>query len=479
MIPSPLSPNPGIGILHLGLGAFHRAHQAAFTEDAVAAAGGDWGIEAVAMRNPALATALTARGGRYTLIERHPQGPVLREIGIIRRAVALPGQTEAVAARLADPAIRVATLTVTEKGYGADPSTRALDRADPAVAQDLAQPEGPPRSLAGLLVRGLAQRRAAGAGGLTLISCDNLAGNGRLLEGLVAEMAARSDPGLGRWIAASCRFPDSMVDRITPAASPATLALAEAALGHPDPAAIETEPFRQWVIAGDFAGPRPAWEAAGVLFVPEVAPFEQLKLRMLNGTHSLIAALGALAGLAAVRDAMARPALRALARLHMDRMAMTLPALPGLDPGGYAAALVSRLANPAIDHRLLQIAQDGSQKLPQRLLAPAAEALARGLPVDTVALAVAAWIRFLGGRDDAGAPLPLVDPLAERLRAALLRAGPGPEARVAALAALPGLAHHGALDHPGFAAAVAAQLQTLDTRGAEAAAAALMGAQPA
>lgn len=467
-IPSPLPPDLRTGILHLGLGAFHRAHQAPFTQDAIAAAGGDWGIEAVSMRNPDLAERLNAQQGRYTLVERHPDGPRLSEISVIRRAHALPGNVASVAARMADPSIHVVTITVTEKGYCADLATRTLDRGAAGVAADL-RATGEPRSLPGLLALGLSLRQKAGLGGLTLISCDNLPENGRLLAALVGEFAAATDSRLAHWIADNCAFPSAMVDRITPASSGETFALVEAETGSPDPVAVETEPFRQWVIEDRFAGPRPAWEAAGAEIVADVVPFEAMKLRCLNGAHSLIAYAGALAGLDAVRDVMAEDALAAMARLHMARAATTLPEAPGLDPAAYADALVRRFANPAIRHSCRQIAMDGSQKLPQRIFAPAREALAAGLPTDTFAFATAAWIAFVSDPDG-----PLDDPLADALRTAT--GGQTPEARLAALARLPGLAHDGLLDTPRFADAVVGHLRQIEMEGVRAAARRLLAA---
>lgn len=469
MIPSPLRGDIGTGILHLGLGAFHRAHQAAYTQDAVAAAGGDWGIEAVSMRNPALADALTAQGGRYTLIERHAEGPRLLDMSVIRRAWALPGNAARLVARMADPSIRIVTITVTEKGYGADLAARRLNRADAVVAHDLANRAAPRQSLVGHLVAGLAARRDAGSSGLTVMSCDNLPENGTLLACLIRDFAAEVDPGLVDWIERHCRFPDSMVDRITPAANEATFAIAEAALGRPDPGAIETEPFRQWVIEDNFAGPRPEWETAGAQLVRDVAPFEMMKLRLLNGSHSLIAYLGALRGLPAVRDVMANAELGAAVRVFMRHAAATLPPNRGLDAAAYAAALIARFENRAIQHRCLQIAADGSQKMPQRIFAPARERLETGGDISAFALATAGWIRFLHGQDETGARLDIKDPLADHLRRALQDAGSKPLARVAALARVPGLAHGGVLDNRRFAESVAALLEVFDGDGTMAA----------
>lgn len=415
-------------ILHFGLGAFHRAHQAAFTQDA-----GGWRIESVSMRNPALSDALNAAGGRWHLVERAPDGPRVTEMTVIDRAHCLATDPAGTVARLADPDMHVVTATVTEKGYGFDPATRQLDPAHPAIAPDLAAPQRP-RGLVGALVEGLRLRRAAGQGGLTVMSCDNLTGNGHLLGTLVQDFAGRVDSGLAGWIAATCTFPDTMVDRITPATTPETLAFVKAATGRDDPLAVETEPFRQWVIEDRFAGPHPDWRAAGALVVTDVAPYEVMKLRMLNGSHSLIAYLGSVAGFESVRDVMAVPDLRAVVAAHMHAAAATLPAIDGFDPSAYAAALVARFENPAIRHLCLQIATDGSQKMPQRIFAAAADALRRGQDGAAFALATAVWLRFLQGRGDRGDVLPLNDPRADALSRAAGTDGGDPAKAVAAVA---------------------------------------------
>jgi fructuronate reductase len=441
-------------ILHFGLGAFHRAHQAAFTQDA-----GGWQIEAVSMRNPALSDALNAAGGRWHLVERAPGGPVVREMTVIDRAHCLAANPAGTLARMAAPEVKVVTATVTEKGYGFLPATRRLDPGHPSIAPDLANPTAP-IGLVGALVEGLRLRRAAGMGGLTIISCDNLTGNGHLLAGLVEEFARLRDPALADWIAAACAFPDSMVDRITPASTEATFAAVREATGETDPLAVETEPFRQWVIEDRFAGPRPTWENAGALIVPDVAPYEVMKLRMLNGSHSLIAYLGAVAGLEAVRDVMAQPALHKLVQAHMQAAAATLPAIPGFDPAAYAADLIRRFENPAIRHLCLQIAADGSQKLPPRIFSPAAEALARGEDAGAFALATAAWARFLQGRSDAGAILTPSDPLIEPLSMAAASATP-----VAALARALGLQDRLPFTSAPWCALVETRLAALRTQG--------------
>ncbi len=405
------------GIVHLGLGAFHRAHQAVYTDDALAAAGGDWRIVAVSLRSAATADALTRQGNWYSLIVRDEAGAKARVVGSIADALSAPRDPEAVLRRLADPAIRIVTLTVTEKAYGLNRETGGLDPAHEAVAHDLRHPDRPV-GVIGYLVEALRRRREAGTPPFTVLCCDNFPENGKLVRRLVSGFASEVDGELAAWIESEVAFPSSMVDRITPAPTPETLALAEDLLGRPDAAAVEAEPFSQWVIEDNFPTGRPAWEAGGALFVADVAPYEKMKLRMLNGAHSLIAYAGFLAGHACVRDAMADTGLVWRVNRHIRAAARTLDPVPGIDLGNYGDDLMRRFANPFIAHETYQIAMDGTEKLPQRLLQPAMDALARGEDADVFALAVAFWMRYALGRTDAGETYELRDPRQEQLAAA-------------------------------------------------------------
>lgn len=406
----------GTGIVHLGLGAFHRAHQAVATDDALAAQGGDWRICAVSLRSTALAEALTPQNGLYTLIERGVEGSRARVIGAISNTIA--NDPAATLAALCDPAIKIVTLTVTEKGYGIDRTSGAHDPAHPAVAADLESPQAPSGVL-GLLTAALAARRKAGAQPFTVLSCDNLPENGRLLRGGVIGFARAIDPGLADFIAAEVSFPSSMVDRITPATTDRTFADAADATGCIDLAAVETEAFSQWVIEDHFPQGRPAWEAGGAIFVSDVTPFERAKLTMLNGTHSMLAYAGFLSGHEFVRDVMEDGDLPALVRRHLDAAAGVLPALPEFDLGDYAAALETRFRNPSIDHATYQIAMDGTEKLPQRIFAPACAALAADRPIRPFAFAAAAWMRYVMGTNDSGASHALRDPREVEIRSRL------------------------------------------------------------
>lgn len=413
------------GILHIGLGAFHRAHQAVYTDAALAEAFGPWGIEAVSLRSTGTVEALRAQSGLYSVLVREGEETHSQVVGAIVGMHAGRAGPETVLQRLADERTRVVTLTVTEKAYGIDPASGELDAAHPDVAHDLATPRRP-RGVIGYLVEGLARRRERKVPPFTVLCCDNLPTNGQLVERLVKRFAQECDSDLAKWIADNVAFPSSMVDRIVPAPTTKTLEDAERLLGCRDEAAVETEPFMQWVIEDRFSAGHPAWDAAGALFVPEVAPYEHMKLRLLNGAHSLIAYLGQNRDIAYVRDVMAVEDHRNLVARLMQQAARTLPPVPGIDIGDYMESLIERFSNRAIAHSTKQIAMDGTQKLPQRLLLPAAKAMAEGSDSSAFARAVAEWIAFCcraSGIDD---------PREKELRSAAsqaMSAGGGPAAR--------------------------------------------------
>jgi fructuronate reductase len=422
------------GIVHLGLGAFHRAHQAVYTEEAVAAAGGDWGIIGVAPRSTAVFDALTAQDKLFSVTTLPGGTRVIGAFSGLRHAAADP---DAVVQLLAAPAVRVVTLTVTEKGYLLDPATGALL---PGLLPDLASTR-PPETVPGLLVRGLLARCRADAGPIALVSCDNLPANGQRLRGLV-ELALRSvAPPVGAaaldWVAANVTFPGTMVDRIVPASTPALLDTAAAALGARDLAAVGGEPYKQWVIEDTFPGGRPAWERAGAVLTSDAGPWERLKLRTLNGVHSAIAYLGALAGRETIAQALAIPGMEAtMRRFITDDIAASLVAPEGVTVVEYGDAVLARFANPAIAHRTIQVAMDGSQKLPQRVLHTIIDLRAAGATPRWATLVVAAWMRFVRGVADDGRELPLDDPLAATIRERLLAAPDTPSGTVAALLGL-------------------------------------------
>lgn len=387
----------GVGMVHLGLGAFVRAHVAVYTDDVLAREFGDWGIAGVSLNRPDQRDRLAPQDGLYTLLERDSDTVSARVIGCLKQAIFAPEDPAALVALMADPATHIISLTVTEKGYCLDRATGRLDAAHPDIVHDLANPLAP-RSAPGFIVAALRARRAAGVAAPTVLSCDNLPHNGHLLAGLIRDFAALGDDGLAGWIEAEVAFPCTMVDRIVPASTEAELQDAVALTGLEDAAPVSHEVFRQWVIEDRFVGPRPAWERAGAQMVADVAPWEHMKLRLLNGAHSALAYLGLLAGHETVADAVAAPALRAeIEALWRDELVPAVPPPPGVDLHGYTRELMARFANSAVRHRLAQIAMDGSQKLPQRLLAPLRERMAAGQASPRIARAVAAWIIHLEG----------------------------------------------------------------------------------
>lgn len=409
------------GIVHLGLGAFARAHLAAVNESALhAGAGGGWGIAGVSLRQADTRDALAPQDGLYALAlnsadDRGSPRQSLAVIGCLLETLVAPEDPQAVLARIAHENTRIVSVTVTEKGYCHDPASGRLNLDHPDIAHDLDHP-AQPRSTIGFLVWGLQRRREAGRGPITLMSLDNLPSNGHLLRGMVLAFAERADAGLARWIAAECAFPCSMVDRIVPRTTDEDRARIAQALGLDDAWPVVAEPYLEWVVEDRFAAGRPDWAAGGARFVAEAAPFETLKLRMVNGAHSALAYLSVMAGWTTVDQALAQPALRAyLARLMRAEIVPTLPQLPGLDLEAYQQRLLQRFMNPALKHQTRQIAMDGSQKLPQRLLDTARARLAQSLPIPNLALAVAGWLHYLQGVDEAGRGYDIQDPMSEAL----------------------------------------------------------------
>ncbi len=404
-----------VGILHLGLGAFHRAHQAVYTDDILA---GDprWGICGVSLKTSRSTTVLADQDGLYSLLTREGDEATVRVIGALREFRFAGANRAGLIARFADPRITIVTATVTEKGYCHDPASGELDVGHPDIAFDLAHPDEPESAL-GILVAGLAARRAAKGGSLSFVCCDNLPHNGRLVEGLVAAFATRRDPALAAWIREHVAFPSTMVDRIVPATTPADLADAARLLGVTDAAPVTAESFGQWVIEDRFAAARPAWEDAGAQLVDDVAPFELMKLRLLNGSHSTLAYLGFLLGHEFVWQACRDPLVATLITRQMtEEIVPTLVQPPGIDLAAYCARLLERFCNRALPHRTRQIAMDGSQKLPQRLLGTVRDRLAARAPLAHLPLAVAGWIRYASGSDEQGAPIEVQDPLAPAFR---------------------------------------------------------------
>jgi fructuronate reductase len=452
-----------VGIVHLGVGAFHRAHQAVYLDDRLAAGETDWAICGASLRSPDTSRALDPQDGLYALAVRSEAGETLRVVGALRRLV---GANEALLAAMSDPAVRIVTLTVTEKGYCHDPASRLLDEDHPDIRYDLASPQAP-RSAPGFLVEALARRRAAGIAPFTIVSCDNLPNNGETVRAVIARLAELRDAELGRWVRGEVAFPSTMVDRIVPATTDEDRARISARLGVEDSWPVAAEPFTQWVIEDRFPGGRPRFEDSGATLVGDVAPFETAKLRLLNGAHSTLAYLGYLSGYETVAQAMEDADLaRLIAQLMSDEAAPTLDARATGDLGPYIAQLLARFRNPALRHRTWQIAMDGSQKLPQRLLATARARLAAGQPFDRIALGVAAWMRYVAGVDEQGRAIDVRDPLATRLRAIAEREGLEATRLAPALAGVSEVFGDDLARDPRFLTPVTSALATLIAKGA-------------
>lgn len=452
------------GVVHLGIGAFHRAHQAVVFDDALKSGDLRWGVLGASLRSPGVRDQLNPQDGLYTLVVRDGEREDLRVIGACRSVMVGPEDPAALVAAMADADVHIVTLTVTEKGYRLDPASGELLVEDPDVAADIAHIERP-RTAPGFIVAALRARRAAGLGPFTVISCDNLPHNGRRIRAGVLAMARAVDSSLAEWIAAEGAFPQTMIDRIVPATTAEDVVRLTARLGVEDQGMVKAEPFTQWVIEDRFAGERPDFAALGVQLTDAVEPWEDAKLRLLNGAHSAVAYLGALSGHEHVHEAVAVPALRAYVEALWDEAQTTLNPPPGLDVAAYRAELMARFSNSALMHRTRQIAMDGSQKLPQRLLAGAAERLAADQGIEAMALGVAAWMRWQEGVTEQGETVVVDDPLASRT-AELIEASETDEAQVRALLGLSAVFPTSLAEEPRFVEAVTAAFLALREHGA-------------
>lgn len=453
-----------IGVVHLGIGAFHRAHQAVVYDDLANAGDMRWGVRGVSLRSPDVRDRLAPQDGLFSVSVRDGGQSSDRIVGVVRDVRVAQQDPSAVIAAMAAPETHLVTLTVTEKGYHLDAASGSLRADDPDIAADIANPAAP-RTAIGFIVAALALRRARGFSPFTAASLDNLSRNGAKLRNAVLALASHKDPSLADWIEQHGAFPDSMVDRIVPAIQEQDIAAHAQRTGFVDQGLVKTEPFTQWVIEHRFAGAHPDFAAAGVHVTASVHPWETAKLRMLNGAHSAIAYLGGLAGIAFVHEFVALSAGAALVEQLWGESERTLEPVAGLDVAEYRERLMARFRNPALQHRTHQIAMDGSQKLPPRLLAPIGVALERNLPFDTLALGVAAWIRWIGGRDDAGRVIDLNDPMAVQLRRSIDGVH-DPAAQVAAVLALEAIFPAYLARNERFSIAVTQQLSRLVRLGA-------------
>lgn len=420
-------------IVHLGFGAFHRAHQAVYADILAAEHGSDWGYTEVNLIGGEQQIAdLKNQDRLYTVAEMSADAWTARVVGVVKNALhAQVDGLETVLAAMCEPQVAIVSLTITEKGYCHSPATGQLMLDHPAIVADLQNPQQP-KSAPGVIVAALARRRAAGLPAFTVMSCDNMPENGHVMRNVICAYAQAVDAGLAAWIAQNVTFPSTMVDRIVPAMTAETLDKIEQLTGVRDPAGVACEPFRQWVIEDNFVAGRPEWEKAGAELVADVLPFEEMKLRMLNGSHSFLAYLGYLSGYQHINECMEDEHFRRAARaLMLEEQAPTLN-VTGVDLTRYADMLIARYSNTGLRHRTWQIAMDGSQKLPQRMLDSVRWHLVHHHRFDLLALGVAGWMRYVGGVDEQGNRIDVSDPLLPVLQNAVMQSAEG-EARVKAL----------------------------------------------
>ena len=401
-------------IVHIGFGAFHRAHQALYTNEMLEKTGSDWGICEVNLFSHGLIEQLRSQEHRYLVAEKGAKETVIKMIGAVKESCHphLDG-IQAVLNKMAEEQVAIVSMTITEKGYCVDHASGQLDQTNPLIQHDLLHSQEP-KSAIGYIVEALRLRRERGIKAFTVMSCDNVQENGHIAKAAVLGFASLLDTDLAQWIESNVTFPCTMVDRIVPAATKEALDEIAELAGVYDPCAIACEPFRQWVIEDNFVQGRPDWDVAGAEFVKDVVPFEEMKLRMLNGSHSFLAYLGYLGGYAHISDTMNNPDYRKAAfDMMIQAQAMTLNMPEGTDLEGYAQLLIERFSNPALKHQTWQIATDGSQKIPQRMGASLRFHLENGSDYKWLTMGIAGWMRYVGGVDEQGNAIDIRDPLAE------------------------------------------------------------------
>jgi mannitol 2-dehydrogenase len=405
------------GIVHFGVGGFHRAHQALYMDNYLEQhPGSDWSISGVGLLefDRKMRDAMHSQDCLYTLVERSPEGDEARIIGSITQYQFAPDDREAVIETLAAPPCRIVTLTITEGGYYVVEGTGEFDVSHPTIQHDLQHPQAP-HGAYGFLTAALERRRQRGLSPFTVLSCDNLQGNGDLVGKMLTAFAKQQNPDLGQWIQAHVAFPNSMVDRITPSTTPADIQMVRERFGLDDDWPVVAEPFLQWVIEDQFCAGRPDWESVGVQMTDDVKPYEMMKLRLLNASHSLIGYLGTLLGYTYSSEAMGDPLIRQMVERLMHEVSPTLPPLPGIHLDRYQQTLIERFANAKVRDQLSRLCLNGSDKIPKFILGSLRDKLAQGESITYLSLAIAAWFHYLHGNDDQGRQIVIEDPMADVL----------------------------------------------------------------
>lgn len=426
------------GIVHIGVGGFHRAHQALYLDNYIAQAIKQpqhstdeptccWGICGVGLLkyDEKMRAALQAQDCLYTLIERSPQKDTARIIGAITQYLLAPDNPQAVIDTLADAQCRIVTLTITEGGYFVIEGTGEFDTHHPTVQHDLQHPDQP-LGVYGFLTAALNQRRLKGLPPFTVLSCDNIQGNGNLVGKMLTTFAHLQDPDLGQWIAEHVTFPNSMVDRITPATTPADRQMVSNQFAIEDAWPVVAEPFIQWVVEDRFCAGRPDWESVGVQMTDDVHPYEMMKIRLLNGSHLLVGYLGSLLGYTYTAEAMANPLIRSATEHLIAEVIPTLSPLKDININEYQQTLIERFSNPKVRDQLSRLCLNSSDKLPKFLLGSLRDKLKQGSSIEYLSFTIAAWFHYLGGKDDQGRPLSIDDPMADQLTAQAQAAGGDP-----------------------------------------------------
>ena len=455
-------------IVHLGFGAFHRAHQALYTSEMLEKTGADWGICEISLFGVDLIKQLRQQDHLYSVLEKDTDAITAKISGSVTESVhpKLDG-TQAVIDKMAEPQVAIVSLTITEKGYCADLSTGHLDLNNPMIIADLAEPQSP-KSAIGYIVEALRIRKQASIAPFTVMSCDNVPDNSRVAKQVILDYANQLDETLGTWIEQNVTFPCTMVDRIVPAITNESFAELTEQLGVNDPCGIVCESFSQWVIEDNFVNGRPDWDAVGATFVADVRPFEDMKLRLLNGSHSFLAYLGYLAGYRYIYETMADEAFRsATLRLMADEQAVTLSMPEGTDLTEYANLLIARFSNTNIKHETHQIATDGSQKLPQRMCESLRFHLENNTPSPLIILGIAGWMIYVGEQDEKGEEIVVNDPMLEQLRAAYSNTKTA-EDIVLGLLSLSNIFGQDLIQHKTFVSQLIDAVDQLKTHGAQA-----------
>ncbi|MBL1178245.1 mannitol dehydrogenase family protein [Pantanalinema sp. GBBB05] len=405
------------GIFHIGVGGFHRAHQALYLDNYFHEnPNSDWGICGVGLLefDQRMRDALNSQDCLYTLVEQSPEQDTARVIGAITQYLFAPENRQAVIDAMVDPQCRIVTLTITEGGYYYHEGSGEFDANHPTIQHDLQHPDAP-IGVYGFLTAALEQRRKQGIAPFTVLSCDNLQGNGNIVKKMLSTFAELHDPELGQWIRNHVAFPNCMVDRITPATTPADIAMVREQFGIDDAWPVVAEPFLQWVVEDKFSAGRPELETVGVQFTDDVHPYEMMKIRLLNASHLLIGYLGTLMGYSYSYETMADPLIRQAVEHLMEEVTPTLQPVSGINLDQYKQTLVERFANPKIRDQLPRLCLNGSAKLPKWVLGSLREKMQQGSTIDYLSLTIAVWFRYLNGQDDQGNAIAIDDPMADIL----------------------------------------------------------------